>query len=61
MKSFFSLVNFVVGVVVMLIGLGNILLVSKNPAAGVAGAVVMVVGATFVWLATEAMFRNAKR
>ena len=61
MKTFFSLVNFVVGMLAVLIGLGNFLFVPHNPTAAVTGAVTVVVGATFVWLATEAMFSSAKR
>jgi hypothetical protein len=61
MKAFFSLVNFVVGMLAVLIGLGNFLFIPHNPTAAVTGAVTVVVGATFVWLATEAMFSSANR
>ena len=58
MKIFFSLVNFVVGVVSVLIGLGNLLLLANNPTGAVAGVVATVVGVTFVWLSTAAIFSN---
>jgi hypothetical protein len=61
MKTFFSLVNFVVGILALLIGLGNFLFVTHNPTAVVTGAVTIAVGATFVWLATAAMFSSATR
>jgi hypothetical protein len=61
MKTFFSLVNFVVGMLAVLIGLGNFLFIPHNPTAAITGAVTVMVGATFVWLATEAMFSSAKR
>ena len=61
MKTIFSLVNFVVGMLALLIGLGNFLFIPHNPTAAVTGAVTVVVGATFIWLATEAMFSSAKR
>ncbi|MDO9145776.1 hypothetical protein [Rhodoferax sp.] len=61
MKAFFSLVNFVVGMLAVLIGLGNFLFISHNPSAAVTGAVTVVVGATLVFLATGAMFSSAKR
>lgn len=61
MKTFFSLVNFVVGILALLIGVGNFLFLGNNPAGAVAGVMAMVVGATFLWLATEAMFRSPKR
>jgi hypothetical protein len=61
MKTFFSLVNFVVGILALLIGVGNFLFLDNNPAGAVAGVVALVVGATFLWLATEAMFSRPKR
>lgn len=61
MKTIFSLVNFVVGLLALLIGLGNLLFIPHNPMAAVTGAVTMAVGATLIWLATEAMFSSAKR
>jgi len=61
MKIFFSLVNFVVGVLSLLIGLGNFLFLANNPSGAVAGVVALVVGATFLWLATAAMFSSAKQ
>lgn len=61
MKTFFSLVNFVVGILALLIGLGNFLFIPHNPTAAVTGAVTVVVGVTFIWLATEAMFSSAHR
>ncbi|MDP2677271.1 MAG: hypothetical protein Q8O85_00930 [Rhodoferax sp.] len=61
MKTFFSLVNFVVGVLSLLIGLGNFLFITNNPAGAIAGAVAMVVGATFIWLATAAMISSARQ
>ena len=60
MKTFFSLVNFVVGILSLLIGFGNFLFLANNPAGAVAGVVAMVVGVTFLWLATEAMFSSPK-
>lgn len=58
MKTFFSLVNFVVGILSLLIGVGNFLFLANNPAGAVAGVVAMVVGATFLWLATAAMLSS---
>lgn len=60
MKTFFSLVNFLVGILSLLIGLGNLLFLANNPTGAVAGGVAMVVGATFLWLATAAMLSNPK-
>jgi uncharacterized membrane protein YkgB len=60
MKIFFSLVNFVVGVISLLIGLGNLFFLANNPNGAVAGVMAMVVGVTFLWLATQAMFSNTK-
>ncbi|MDD2846211.1 MAG: hypothetical protein PHT57_14795 [Rhodoferax sp.] len=60
MNTFFSLVNFVVGILALLIGLGNLLFLTNNPTGAVTGGVAMAVGATFLWLATAAMFSNAK-
>jgi hypothetical protein len=60
MKTFFSLVNFVIGLLSLLVGLGNFLFISHNPTAAVTGAVTVVVGATLVFLATGAMFSGTK-
>ncbi len=60
MKIFFSLVNFVVGVMSLLIGLGNLFFLANNPTGAVAGVMAMAVGATFLWLASQAMFSNPK-
>ena len=56
MKTFFSMVNFVVGILALLIGLGNFLFLASNPTSTIAGLVAMVVGAVFLWLASESMF-----
>lgn len=61
MKTFFSLVNFVMGMLAVLIGLGNFLFIPHNPTAAVTGVVTVVVGAAFVWLATGAMLSSARR
>jgi len=60
MKTLFSLVNFVVGLLTLLIGAGNVLFLANNPAGAVAGSVAMVVGATFLGLATQAMLSSPK-
>ncbi len=60
MKSLFSLVYFVVGLLSLLIGVGNVLFQANDPAGAVAGSVAMVVGATFVGLATQAMLSTPK-
>lgn len=60
MKTLFSLVNFVIGLLSVLIGVGNVLFQSYNPAGAVTGSVAIVVGATFLWLATQAMFSGPK-
>ena len=60
MKTLFSLVNFVVGLLSVLIGVGNVLFQANNPAGAVAGSVAIVVGATFLWLATQAMLSRPK-
>ncbi|HEX5698079.1 MAG TPA: hypothetical protein VFX90_05465 [Rhodoferax sp.] len=60
MKTLFSLVNFVIGLLSVLIGVGNVLFQSYNPAGAVAGSVAIVVGATFLWLATQAMLSGPK-
>lgn len=60
MKTIFSLVNFVAGILALLVGFGNFLFMGNNPTAAVTGAVTIVAGATFVWLATAAMFNRSK-
>jgi len=55
MKTFFSLVNFVVGILALLIGFGNFLFLAHNPASTIAGLVSMVVGAACLWLASESI------
>ena len=42
MKTFFSLVNFVAGILALLIGLANFLFIDHNPTAVVTGAVTAV-------------------
>ncbi len=61
MKTLFSLVNFVAGILALLVGLGNFLFIDHNPTAAVTGAVTVVVGATLIFLATSAMFSNTQR
>ena len=45
---------------ILLIGLGNLFFLANNPTGAVAGVMAMVVGVTFLWLATQAMFSNPK-
>lgn len=61
MKTFFSLVNFVVGILSLLIGVGNFLFLTNNPSGIVAGGVAVVVGTSFLWLATTALFSNPRK
>jgi len=61
MKTFFSLVNFVVGILALLIGFGNLLFLAHNPASATVGLVAMVVGATCLWLASESIFSNRQQ
>jgi len=61
MKTLFSLVIFVPGSLVLMIGLGNLLFLTHNPATAAAGGVATVVGLTFLWLATEAMFSKPQK
>ncbi len=60
MKILFSLVNFVAGILALLVGFGNFLFITHDPTAAVTGAVTVVVGATLVFLATGAMFSATK-
>lgn len=60
MKTMFSLLNFVVGLLTLLVGLANFYFVSHDPTAAVTGAVTVVVGATFIWLASWAMLDSAQ-
>jgi len=60
MKTFFSLINFVVGVLALLIGFGNLLFLAHNPTSAVAGGVAITIGLAFLCLATEAMFSRPK-
>lgn len=56
MKTFFSLVNFVVGILALLIGLSHFLFLTHNPASTIAGLIALVVGAICLWLARKFMF-----
>ncbi|PIY29030.1 MAG: hypothetical protein CO105_00380 [Comamonadaceae bacterium CG_4_9_14_3_um_filter_60_33] len=60
MKTFFSLVNFVIGILALLIGFGNLLFLSNNPTGAAAGAAATVVGVAFLWVATAAMFNRSE-
>ncbi len=60
MKTIFSLVNFVIGLLSLLIGLGSFFFIAHNPTAAVTGAVTVAVGATLIFLATSAMFSGTK-
>lgn len=55
MRTCFSLVNFVVGVLALMIGFGNFLFLANNPASTIAGLLAMVAGATCLWLASESI------
>lgn len=61
MKTLFSLINFVVGMVALLIGFGNLLFLGNTPTSVVAGGVATVVGLIFLWLATQAMFSRSNQ
>lgn len=61
MKTLFSLVNFVVGILSLLIGFGNFLFLAHNPSSATVGLVAMVVGATCLWLASESIFSRQKQ
>ena len=52
-KVFFSLINFVVGILALLIGFGNFLFLASTPSSTIAGLLAMAVGATFLWLASK--------
>lgn len=54
MKTTFGLVNFVIGILSLLVGVGNIEFMSKNPASAIAGVVALVIGAVCLWMAVEA-------
>lgn len=55
MKAFFSLVNFVVGILALMIGFGNFLFLARTPSSTIAGLVATVVGATCLWLASKSI------
>jgi FtsH-binding integral membrane protein len=53
MKTIFSLVNFFVGVMLVLVGVAIFLDVSRNPASAGAGVVTVAMGAVCLWLARK--------
>lgn len=61
MKTFFSLVNFVAGILALLIGFGNLLFLDNSSTGDVAGAAATVVGVAFLWVATAAMFSRPQQ
>ncbi len=54
MKTAFGLINFVIGILSLLVGVSNIEFVAKNPSSAMAGVVALVVGAVCLWMAVEA-------
>jgi hypothetical protein len=54
MKTAFGLINFVIGILSLLVGVGNIEFMAKNPSSAMAGVVALVVGAVCLWMAIEA-------
>lgn len=53
MKNMFSLVSFVVGVLSLVIGAGNLLFLTQGLTSTLAGVVAIVLGGACLWLATE--------
>jgi uncharacterized membrane protein YvlD (DUF360 family) len=53
MKTFFNLVNFVVGVLSLLVGMGNFLVVPLNPANVAAGIFALTISAACLWLTQQ--------
>lgn len=53
MKNMFSLVSFVVGILSMVIGVGNLLFLTPGISSTVAGVVAIGLGGACLWLATE--------
>ncbi|HSO44773.1 MAG TPA: hypothetical protein VLQ47_04560 [Rhodoferax sp.] len=58
MKVFFSLVNFVVGILALMIGFGNFLFLAHHPSSTIAGLAAMAVGATCLWLASKSILSS---
>jgi hypothetical protein len=54
MKNTFGLINFVIGILALLVGVGNIEFMAKNPASAMAGVVALTIGAVCLWMAVEA-------
>jgi hypothetical protein len=54
MRNVFGLINIVVGILALLVGVGNIEFMAKNPSSALAGVVALVVGGVCLWLGTEA-------
>lgn len=53
MKNVFSLVSFVVGVLSLVIGLGNLMFLTQSVPSTLAGLVAIGLGGACLWLATE--------
>ena len=53
MKTFFSIVSLVVGIIALLLGVRIFHFIAQNPLNVAAGLVVLAVGATCVWLARQ--------
>jgi hypothetical protein len=54
MKTTFGLINFVIGILSLLVGVGNIEFMSQSPASALAGVVALCIGAVCLWMAVEA-------
>ena len=53
MKNMFSLVSFVVGILSLVIGMGNLLFLTQGLSSTLAGLAAIGLGGTCLWLATE--------
>lgn len=53
MKNMFSLVSFVVGILSLVIGMGNLLFLTQSLSSTVAGFAAIGLGGACLWLATE--------
>jgi hypothetical protein len=57
MKTVYYLVNFLIAILCMLVGVGNIEYVTHNPSGAAAGVgIALVVGVTCFWLAAQSVF-----
>lgn len=56
MKNFFSLVNLILGLLLLLVGSGIFVSLSRTPANAGAGVFALLVAAVCLWLAKQSVF-----